>query len=135
MTGVAIIGGGDVACRFTGRSKTIVTTDAGTLNFIVVGAYRWHPGRADVTGLANVRGVDVRHTFARCQSAIVTGNTGFRRGAVIKHRHQPVGSDVASVARGRGRNMCRRFASGNDRVMTACASAGDLSVIHQWVHW
>lgn len=133
MTGVAVIGGGYVGCRFTGRSKTIVTTNAGTLNLIVVGGYRWHPGRTVVTGLAHVRRVDVRHTFTRCQRAIVTGNTGIGGCRVIKRRYHPIGSGVTSIASRRGWNVRSGFTRGNDRVMTAFASAGDLSVIHQWI--
>lgn len=120
-----------MARRLAGNHKTIVTTDTGSLHLIVIGGHWRNPGRAVMTSLTYVGRIDMRHAFTRCRCTVVASDTGFRRGAVIKHRHQPVGGVMTAIASGSGWNMAAGFARGNHTIMTGCAGAGDLRMIHQ----
>jgi len=83
-----------------------------------------------MAGLAHIAGIDVSRTLATGAGAVVTGGTDLAGGAVIKHRHQPVGGDMAAIAGQCGGNMIDALASGNDRVMATLTAADGLGMIH-----
>jgi hypothetical protein len=83
-----------------------------------------------MAGLAHIGGIDVRCALASGVGVVVTCVARIRCGAVIKHRHQPIGRDMTAVTGKRRRNMGCPFPAGNYAIMTAFASTDDLGMIH-----
>ena len=137
MTGVANLAGEDVtACLvgFTRGDHSIMTTLTGAHGLVVIHRGDRHPGRTHVTGFAHIAGEDVLGIFAGGKGTLVTGTARRRRGAVIKHRHQPVGCGMTNLACRRGRNVVGALACGNRPIMTGFTGAIDLSMIHSRIH-
>ena len=113
-----------------------MATGAGALHLGMIhgaGGYRG-PGRIDVTGLAHVAGSNVGWPLTCCVSAIMAGTARLRCGAVVKHRHQPIGRDMTAITGKCGGNMRGTLAGRDHAVMAAVAAADHLGMIDQWIH-
>ena len=131
MTGVTLLRGTDVGRRFTRGTGAVMTALTNALGLVVINRGDRHPGYVVVAGLAHPTGENVCGSLARGTSAIVTDNAGFRRGAMIKHRHHPAGCDVTAIASQAGRDVINACSGGDRPIMTTLAGAGDLRMIHQ----
>ena len=131
MTGITLIRGIDVRCRFAGGNHTVMTTLAGAHGFVVIDLGRRHPGRTGMAGLADIAGENMRRTLSRSNRAIVAGDTGIRSGAVIKGTDEPVSGSVANITGLSGRHMCHTLACSDNTIMTGLASTDDLRMIYR----
>lgn len=137
MAGVTHLTAEDVIARLIGFARgehPIMTTLTGAHGLVVIHRADRHPGRAHVTGFAHIAGEDVTGGFTGGAGAIVAATARRRRGAVVKHRHQPVGGGMTNLACRRGRNVVAALACGNHPVMTGYAGAVDLRMIHSRIH-
>jgi hypothetical protein len=132
MTAIASQRGRDVGHRIhTGGSSTVMTALAGAVHLRMIYDSNRLPGTVIMTGLTQIRGVNVRGTHARGTSAIVTACTGFTRQTVIKHRHSPGVSHMTAIASQCSGDMHYRILTGgSSTVMTVLTGAIHLSVIH-----
>ena len=75
-----------------------MTTFTGTDDFGVINKGHRLPDISTMAGLAIIGGVDVcRRVFARGAGTVVTGQTGFRRGTMIKRCDGPRCSFMTTV--------------------------------------
>lgn len=82
----------------------LANTDGG--DFVMVDGTNRCPCGTGVAGLADIGRINVRGRFAAGRGAVVTGNAGVRRGAVIEGRHCPVNRGVTNLASLGGRYVC-----------------------------
>ena len=85
VTGIAGSSRWDMRGALTAGNHPVMTTLATTDNLCVI--HQWtdgRPGREHMTGLTNIRGVDMSSALARRGGAIVTGDTGVGNAGVVE---------------------------------------------------
>lgn len=144
MTGVALIGAGDMGAGFAAGGGTVVATDAGTgnLGMVHIGGSHRHPTRRwrTMAGIALIRSGNMRGRTAAGGGAVMTTDAVTDDLTVIHidHGHRnPAGRrrTVTPVAGIGGGDMGRRAAAGDDRIMATDTGADDLGMVHvRWLH-
>ena len=107
-----------------------MTRDTTTNHFGVIHHRDWNPHRGAMTGLADIRGVDMGGGFARRVNAVVTADATTGDRTVIYRRTEPTAGGVTRIASLRGRNMGHAFTDGNRAIMTTFTDTIHLRVIH-----
>ena len=136
MTDLTGRGGRNMVDALADNRRAVMTAFTGAIHLGVIDQrIDRGPGRTRMTGLTQVARVDVIDALADGDDVVMTGGTARRRGAVIKHRHQPVIGAMTGLAHGGGRNVVDALADDRRAVMTAFTRAIHLVVIDQRIHW
>ena len=97
--------------------------------------HRHQPVGGSVTTVAGQAGRNMIGAHAGADDTIMTLGTGLAGNRGMIETHQPVIGVVAGIASGRGGNMVGALARGNHAIMATGATANNLAVIHQRIHW
>jgi len=134
MTGIAKIRCIDMVKSFTTGNHTIMTTYAGTIDLGVVNRTgcnrRPHSGEFFMTGITDVRCVDMCRPFTTRSYTIVTGNTVVDETSVVHRSWNPLLGTVTDVTFIGGRNVGRSFTGGNYIIVTTGAHTQNFRMVH-----
>lgn len=124
MTGITLIGTGNMCRRLACRCDAIVTTLAGTEDFIVIHIDHGSERVGVMTGFTQFAGEQVAGRFTNGCDIVMTRHTSLAgNGTVIKCacRDQPCIGIVAGIARLNRGDMAGTFATCQHTIVTALA--------------
>lgn len=135
MTGIAGVGRIDMTSTLSTGSSAIVTTKAGTDDFVVIYCCCGNGcpcGREyGMTCIADIRAIDVISAFTAGRNAIVAGNTVTDKSCVINSSNlQPVSRVMAVITFQCRLNMACTFTLRNYVVVTTATDTDNLVVVH-----
>lgn len=145
MTGLANVGGIDVASGFTTGGSAVMATETGAEYLVVIhctGRYRcpWR-GTGQVTGVARLRGINVACGFPAGNNPVVAACAGTYHVTMIHgtrlygrpRRGSWLMTGIAGVG---GIDVRSTLAGCNSAIVATGTNAGDLRMIHgtgrQW---
>ena len=130
VASLAHLSRGDVAQSFADGYRAIMTTNTGRSRGAVI-KDRHQPGISEVTGLARLRGRNVRSTHANSNHPIVAAFACAQHfGMIHCDYRQPGCRYVTGVTLIGGIEMGIGLADGDDTIVTTLASAAGFVVIH-----
>ena len=131
MAGFARFNSWNVVYTLARSYDTVMTGRASPVDLRMINSDYRRPGNIVMASFTYLGSIDVRGRFTRSTHAIMTGDTGISRCAVIKRGYLPGSNNMTGFTRFQRGHMCCALTCGDHTIMTTLTSPIDLRMVHR----